>query len=88
MKAAGEAVGEPVWHMPLVTDYADDLQSDVADVANTSRTPGVGPLPQRSSFNDSCPRCHGFTLTSQDPPEATKLELTPRKGQPGMGLGS
>jgi leucyl aminopeptidase len=30
--AVGEASGERVWHMPLVDDYADSLESDVADL--------------------------------------------------------
>ena len=30
--AIGEASGERLWHMPLVDDYADSLESDVADL--------------------------------------------------------
>jgi len=30
--AVGETSGERVWHMPLVDDYADSLESDVADL--------------------------------------------------------
>lgn len=30
--AIGEASGERVWHMPLIDDYADSLESDVADL--------------------------------------------------------
>ena len=30
--ANGEASGERVWHMPLIDDYADSLESDVADL--------------------------------------------------------
>lgn len=29
---SGEASGERVWHMPLIDDYADSLESDVADL--------------------------------------------------------
>lgn len=32
LSAIGEASGERVWHMPLVDDYADSLESDVADL--------------------------------------------------------
>ena len=32
LSAVGEASGERVWHMPLVDDYADSLESDVADL--------------------------------------------------------
>ena len=30
--AIGEASGERVWHMPLIDDYKDSLESDVADI--------------------------------------------------------
>ena len=30
--AVGEASGERVWHMPLIDDYADSLESDIADL--------------------------------------------------------
>jgi leucyl aminopeptidase len=33
---AGEAVGDRVWHMPLVDDYKDALQSDIADLNHTA----------------------------------------------------
>jgi leucyl aminopeptidase len=32
LKAIGETSGERVWHMPLVDDYADSLESDLADL--------------------------------------------------------
>jgi leucyl aminopeptidase len=32
MSAAGENSGERVWHMPLVDDYVDSLESDIADL--------------------------------------------------------
>lgn len=32
LSAIGEASGERVWHMPLVDDYVDSLDSDVADL--------------------------------------------------------
>jgi leucyl aminopeptidase len=32
LSAVGEASGERVWHMPLVDDYVDSLDSDVADL--------------------------------------------------------
>ena len=34
LEAAGRATGEPVWHMPLVEDYASALDSSVADVSH------------------------------------------------------
>jgi leucyl aminopeptidase len=32
----GEKSGERVWHMPLIDDYADALESDVADINHTA----------------------------------------------------
>jgi leucyl aminopeptidase len=32
LAAIGETSGERVWHMPLVDDYADSLESDLADL--------------------------------------------------------
>jgi leucyl aminopeptidase len=32
--AAGRAVGEPLWQLPLVKEYKDDIRSAVADVKN------------------------------------------------------
>jgi leucyl aminopeptidase len=32
LSAVGESSGERVWHMPLVDDYVDSLESDVADL--------------------------------------------------------
>jgi leucyl aminopeptidase len=33
---AGEAAGDRVWHMPLVDDYKDALESDIADLNHTA----------------------------------------------------
>jgi leucyl aminopeptidase len=33
---AGEVTGDLVWHMPLIDDYKDSLQSDVADFNHTA----------------------------------------------------
>jgi len=32
LSAIGEASGERVWHMPLIDDYSDSLDSDIADL--------------------------------------------------------
>ncbi len=36
MMAIGENCGERVWHMPLVDDYADALESEIADLNHTA----------------------------------------------------
>ena len=37
--AAGEAVGDPLWRMPLWDRYREFLKSDIADLANAGDTP-------------------------------------------------
>jgi leucyl aminopeptidase len=32
--AAGKSVGEPLWQLPLVAEYKDDIRSAIADVKN------------------------------------------------------
>ena len=39
--AAGESSGERLWRMPLVEDYRSAMDSDVADLRNTSGDPHV-----------------------------------------------
>ncbi len=34
LKAATEAEGEPIWELPLVKEYRDDIKSKVADIKN------------------------------------------------------
>ncbi|HSS68082.1 MAG TPA: leucyl aminopeptidase family protein [Nocardioidaceae bacterium] len=38
---AGERSGEPLWRLPLTTDYEELIASDVADANNASGTPGA-----------------------------------------------
>jgi leucyl aminopeptidase len=38
--AAGRATGEPLWRLPLSSDYAGTLHSDVADAQNSPGNPG------------------------------------------------
>ena len=37
LTAAGAAAGEPLWRLPLVDDYREAIESDVADVSNMGR---------------------------------------------------
>jgi leucyl aminopeptidase len=39
--AAGETAGEPLWRMPLESDYEDTLSSTVADAKNSPGGPGA-----------------------------------------------
>jgi len=40
--AAGNAISDPIWRMPLWSAYEDMLSSDVADIANASDAPMAG----------------------------------------------
>ncbi|WP_029290514.1 M17 family metallopeptidase [Cellulomonas sp. HZM] len=42
LERAGEAVGEPLWRLPLVEDYADAVRSDVADLRHVPADAGLG----------------------------------------------
>jgi leucyl aminopeptidase len=39
--AAGEATGEPLWRMPLPTEYQSALSSPIADATNSPGNPGA-----------------------------------------------
>lgn len=41
---AGYASGERVWRMPMFDEYADDMQSDIADIRNLSDKPYAGSI--------------------------------------------
>jgi leucyl aminopeptidase len=42
IEAAGAAVGERVWRMPLGDDYAKHIKSDIADIKNVGRARQAG----------------------------------------------
>jgi leucyl aminopeptidase len=42
LAAAGEAVGERLWRLPLHASYAEDMRSNIADIRNTSSGTGAG----------------------------------------------
>lgn len=42
LEAAGAASGEPLWHMPLVEEYVEAVQSDVADLRHVPRDTKIG----------------------------------------------
>ncbi len=44
VRAAAEAAGEQVWHLPLPDEYADHLKSEVADYKNIGRPQQAGTL--------------------------------------------
>jgi leucyl aminopeptidase len=58
----GEAEGDPVWRMPLWRDYRRFLDSDIADINNTSSTPQGGAITAalflQEFVNDDTPWAH------------------------------
>jgi leucyl aminopeptidase len=44
LRAAGEHSGERAWPLPLYDEYAEDIQSEVADLKNTGGRAGGGAL--------------------------------------------
>ncbi len=42
LTAAGDAVGERVWRLPMGSDYAKHVKSDIADIKNTGRAREAG----------------------------------------------
>lgn len=42
LQAAAAASGEPVWRMPLPTDYVQHIKSDIADLANVGKEGRAG----------------------------------------------
>ena len=42
--AAGQAAGEPLWQLPLVREYRDDLKSPIADLKNVSSSGEAGSI--------------------------------------------
>jgi leucyl aminopeptidase len=82
--AAGRSAGEPLWQLPLVREYRDDLKSGVADLKNVGGDAGTiiaGLFLQE--FVDGVPWAHldiaGPAFAEKDQP------LTPRGGT-GFGV--
>jgi leucyl aminopeptidase len=76
--AAGEAVGERLWPLPLIDEYKEGLKSEVADMKNTGPRPGgaiTAGLFLREFAGDT-PWVHldiaGAAFTDKDLPYASK----------------
>jgi leucyl aminopeptidase len=44
LEAAGRSAGEPLWPMPLPEEYADHIESEVADMKNVGRAGEAGSI--------------------------------------------
>jgi leucyl aminopeptidase len=75
--AAGRSAGEPVWQLPLVPEYREDLKSPVADLKNVGGEAGtiVAAL-FLQEFVDGTPWAHldiaGPAFTEKELPHATR----------------
>ena len=83
--AAGREAGEPLWQLPLVREYRDDLRSPVADMKNVGGTEAgsiIGGL-FLQEFVDGVPWAHldiaGPAFTDKELPHAPR-------GGPGFGV--
>jgi leucyl aminopeptidase len=75
--AAGRAVGEPAWQLPLVPEYRDDIKSSVADIKNVGGEAGtITAALFLQEFVDGVPWAHldiaGPAFTEKDLPHAPR----------------
>jgi leucyl aminopeptidase len=77
--AAGRAAGEPVWQLPLVREYREELKSTVADVRNVGTSGDAGTILGAlflEEFVDGVPWAHldiaGPAFTDKDLPHAPR----------------
>jgi len=77
--AAGRAAGEPLWQLPLVPEYRDDLKSSVADLRNVGSSGDAGSILAGlflQEFVDRVPWAHldiaGPAFTEKDLPQAPR----------------
>src|SRR5262245_8014140 len=83
--AAGKATGEPVWPMPLVREYRDDIRSTVADLKNQGGALGgmITAALFLSEFVDGVPWAH---LDIAGPAFAEKEAPYAPRGGTGYGV--
>lgn len=44
LRKTGDKTGERLWQLPLSEDYAEEMNSDIADIKNLSTKPGAGAI--------------------------------------------
>ena len=81
--SAGEAAGEPLWRMPLIAEYEQALESDIADANNAPGSPGaITAALFLQHFTGGLPWAH---LDIAGPARATKDDGMISKGATGFG---
>ncbi|MBC6457825.1 leucyl aminopeptidase [Actinomadura sp. HBU206391] len=84
---AGEASGERLWRMPLVEDYREAIDSDVADVANIERRGfGGGSIMAALFLREFAGKRRWAHLDVAGPARATSDEGEISKGATGFGV--
>lgn len=87
VEAAGEKTGEAVWRLPLHSNYADDLKSDIADIKHGTEgvPPGAGIAAHFVGFfvDPALPWAH-IDMAGNEMSDSAK-PLTP-KGATGYGV--
>ncbi|HLN15164.1 MAG TPA: leucyl aminopeptidase [Acidimicrobiales bacterium] len=86
VRAAGERAGEPLWPMPLPEEYADHIDSEVADMKNTGKAGQAGAIAAAmllSRFTGSVPWAH---LDIAGPARSAESSGYVTKGGTGFGV--
>lgn len=85
--AAGEAGGDRLWRMPLVADYRDALDSDIADLSHIARTNyGGGSVIAALFLREFVGELPWAHLDIAGPARATSDEHELTKGGTGFGV--
>ncbi len=86
--AAGNASGEPMWQLPLMDEYKEQIKSDIADVENSGGRPAgaqTGALLLREFVDDAIPWAHLDIAGTASASADTKYRA---KGATGVGVRS
>jgi len=86
VRRAGARAGERLWPMPLPEDYAEHIDSDVADMKNTGRTGQAGAIAAAlllARFTGGLPWAH---LDIAGPARAAEASGYVTKGGTGFGV--
>ena len=87
IQAAGAAVGERVWRMPLGDDYAKHIKSEIADIKNVGRArAGGGDRGRGVPATVRRRRALGAHRHRRAPPGRTRTAPLGRKGATGFGI--
>jgi leucyl aminopeptidase len=88
-EVAAESSGERVWRMPLVEDYREALESDVADISHISRDPKIsgGSITAALFLREFVGSRRWLHLDIAGPARADRDEHEVSKGGTGYGAG-